>query len=88
MGSGVALARFELNNEYGSVQRRAKYTVGLVFPPKPSPIREQYRVEVTTQINEQGLWSISPPRPLEPGEYGFVIKVHDVTATVFDFGID
>ena len=54
-------------------------------------VRNEDKVEVTSERDAQGYYRITPRQPLAPGEYAFVlIREHSgrTTGKMFDFGID
>lgn len=49
---------------------------------------EDYMVQYDAVEEGSGMWRITPRKDLKPGEYGMYIGKGELTATLFDFGVD
>lgn len=46
---------------------------------------EDWTIKFRAEEQQPGLWKLTPPSPVEPGEYGILVRS---TQEVYDFGID
>jgi len=54
-------------------------------------VRAEDRIDVEAERDSQGFYRVRPRKPLEPGEYGFILTLGLTGGTsgkVYDFGVD
>jgi hypothetical protein len=73
--------------------RNLKISSGAFMPfggTQKTGVRSEDTVDVDSEKDPRGFYRIKPKKPLEPGEYGFILTQGFATGSgkVFDFGVE